>query len=126
MIDQKSVQKWLDDYSSAWKTYDKDAIAALFSEDAAYRYNPYDEPVRGRDTIVKNWLEDPNEAGTYAGEYKVIAVNGNTAVSNGHSLYYKTDGKTLERQYDNIFVLKFDDAGRCQDFCEWYMQPRGQ
>jgi hypothetical protein len=126
MIDTQSVQKWLDDYVSAWKSYDPAAIGALFSEDAKYRYNPYDEPVTGWEAIVANWLENRDTPDTYSGDYKVVAVNGNTAVSNGHTHYYQADGKTLERQYNNIFMLKFDDAGRCQDFCEWYMAPRGQ
>jgi len=126
MITHASVQKWLDDYVNAWKTYDPAAIGALFSKDAGYRYNPYDEPVRGRDTIVLNWLENRDAPDTYSGQYHPIAVDGNVAVANGQSLYYEADGKTLHRQFDNIFVLRFDDDGLCEDFCEWFMGPRGQ
>ena len=126
MIDQQSVQKWLNDYVSAWKSYDKAAIGVLFSENANYRYNPYDQPVHGRDAIVANWVDNRDKPNTYSGEYHPLAVNGNSAVTNGHSFYYEADGKTLVRQYDNIFVLKFDSAGRCEDFCEWFMGPRGQ
>jgi ketosteroid isomerase-like protein len=126
MITQQSVTKWLQDYVSAWKSYDPHAIGALFSEDATYRYNPFDKPVRGREAIVANWLEYRDEPNTYSAEYKSIAVDGNIAVSNGRSLYYEADGKTLKRQFDNIFVLRFDEDGRCVEFCEWFMQPRGQ
>ena len=126
MTDLQSVQKWLDDYVAAWKSYDAAAIGALFSEDANYRYNPFDEPVKGREAIVANWLENRDTPNTYSGDYKAVAVNGSTAVSNGHTKYFQADSKTLERQYDNIFMLKFDDAARCQDFCEWYMAPRDQ
>jgi hypothetical protein len=124
MIDQQSVSKWLQDYVSAWKSYDPEAIRALFSENATYRYNPYDEPVSGREAIVANWLEYRDAPNTYSAEYQPIAVDGNTAVSNGRSLYYEADGQTLKRQYDNIFVLRFDEDDRCADFCEWFMQPR--
>jgi len=31
---------WLDDYVAAWRSYDPEAIGALFSEDAEYRYHP--------------------------------------------------------------------------------------
>jgi ketosteroid isomerase-like protein len=126
MIDNNTVTKWLQDYVAAWKSYDPAAIGALFSEDARYRYNPYDEPLRGREAIVASWLEGRDTPNTYDAEYKPIAINGNTAVTQGRTLYYKPDGKTLDRQFDNIFVLEFDDAGRCTDFCEWYMEPRGQ
>jgi hypothetical protein len=126
MITHQSVQKWLDDYVAAWKSYDPAAIGALFSENVAYRYNPYDEPVHGRDTVVANWIENRDEPNSYAAAYKPIAVDGSTAVSNGQSLYYEADGKTVKRKFDNIFVLRFDAEGRCEDFCEWFMQPRGQ
>jgi ketosteroid isomerase-like protein len=124
MIDHDSVAEWLQDYISAWKSYDPQAIGALFSDHATYRYNPYDEPVRGRDAIVDNWLENRDAPDTYTAEYISIAVDGNTAVANGQTYYYEPDGTTLIRQFNNIFVLRFDDQGRCTDFCEWYMAPR--
>ncbi len=126
MIDQKHVSKWLEDYVSAWKSYDPAAIGALFSEDAGYRYNPYDVPVRGREAIVTNWLENRDAPNSYSASYEPVAMTGNTAVAHGQSLYYEADGKTVRRRFDNIFVLQFDDNGQCQDFCEWFMQPRGQ
>jgi ketosteroid isomerase-like protein len=125
MIDHQSVSRWLQEYVTAWETYDPQAIANLFSEHATYRYNPYDaEPVTGRDAIVANWLEYRDAPNTYKAEYHPIAVDGNTAVANGRSVYFEPDGKTLKRQYDNIFVLRFDDQGRCAEFTEWFMQPR--
>jgi ketosteroid isomerase-like protein len=123
MVDHKSVQKWLDDYISAWKSYDPAAIGALFTEDATYKYNPYDEPVRGREAIVANWLENRDKPNTYSAEYKPIAVDGHTAVANGRSHYFNEDGTPL-REFDNIFVMEFDNQGRCMAFCEWFMQPR--
>ena len=124
MINHQSVTQWLQDYVSAWKSYDPDAIRALFSPDAGYRYNPYDEPLRGREAILANWLRYRDEPNTYTAEYMPLAVDGHTAVANGRTFYYEADGKTLKKQYDNVFVLRFDPDGRCADFCEWYMQPR--
>ena len=46
MIDREGVSRWLDAYVAAWKSYDRDQIAALFSDDVEYRFHPYDEPVR--------------------------------------------------------------------------------
>ena len=48
MIDRATVERWLADYVAAWKSYDREAIAALYAEDAECRYHPYDEPIRGR------------------------------------------------------------------------------
>ena len=126
MIDHALVANWLERYIQAWKSYDPAAIGALFSENATYRYNPFDEPLRGREAIVADWLVNPDAPGTYEAYYKPIAIKENTAVSQGRSLYYEADGKTLRRQFDNIFVIRFDDQGRCTEFCEWYMEPPGQ
>ncbi len=127
MIDRASVAQWLKDYVSAWKSYDPVAVGALFSENAGYRYNPYDEPIRGRDAIVEAWTNPKyrDEPGSFEADYQPLAVDGSTAVAHGRTNYFEADGKTIQRQFDNIFVLQFDDDGRCVDFCEWFMQPRG-
>lgn len=121
-VNNAAVTRWLQAYSRAWETYDPAAIADLFSEDATYSYGPFHEPVRGRDAIVASWLEDRDPAGTYEGSYRTIAVDGHLAVANGRSRYYK-DGSRAElvREYDNVFVMRFDDAGRCTSFSEWYI-----
>jgi hypothetical protein len=55
-MDRGEVDRWLAGYVEAWRTYDRERIAALFSADAKYRYHPYDGWVRGRDAIVSSWL----------------------------------------------------------------------
>jgi hypothetical protein len=32
-LDRNGFQRWLDDYVLAWRTYDPEAIRALFSDD---------------------------------------------------------------------------------------------
>ena len=125
MISNEAVALWLRNYVDAWKSYDPEAIRALFSENAHYYHSPYNEPIEGREAIVANWLGDRDKAGTYTGEYRQMASNGNLIVANGRSSYYEDDGKTLRRQYDNIFVMEFDDLGKCTLFKEWYMKKPG-
>jgi len=127
MIDHASVAEWLKAYIQAWKNYDPQEISSLFAADATYSYHPFDEePLRGRDAIIADWLKNRDAAGTYDAHYEPIAVDGDVAIANGRSTYFEADGKTQERVYDNIFVMRFDDQGRCVEFKEWYMQPRGQ
>jgi hypothetical protein len=126
MMNRQSVQIWLDNYVDAWRTYDEAKIGDLFSEDALYFFSPFDDndPVRGRAAIVANWLEAPDDPQLWEARYEPVAVEGNVAVANGRTRYLLPDD-TLEREFDNIFVLHFDNAGRCTRFTEWYMQPRG-
>ena len=125
MLDRATVTVWLDAYVRAWRTYDQQAIADLFSEDATYAYTPYSEPIRGRTAIVASWLEQPGAPGTYDGHYELIMIEGNRAVTNGRSRYFEQDGSTLRAEWDNIFVLRFDGQGCCMEYKEWYMErPR--
>lgn len=123
-MDRESVQAWLDNYVEAWRTYELAQIGNLFSEDALYFYSPFDDPLRGREAIVADWLAEPNAPGSWEARYVAIAVEGKVGVAQGRTRYLSSDG-AIEREFDNIFVLHFDNAGRCARFTEWFMQPRG-
>jgi len=126
-MNRSDVAAWLDAYVEAWKTYSPEAIATLFAEDAEYTYEPFDEPVKGRDAIVASWLTNRDPEGTYEARYEPIAIDGDVAVANGRSRYFKDSTRTeLARQWDNLFVIRFDGAGRCVSFREWYMPPPKQ
>lgn len=116
-----SVGRWLVGYVEAWKSYDPESIGALFSEDALYRYHPHDEPLRGRGAVVASWLEDRDAAGTYDAEYRPVAIEGDAAVATGSSTYYERPGGEIDRVYDNCFVIRFDQQGRCREFTEWFV-----
>jgi len=106
--------------------YDAKAIAELFTESAIYTYHPYREAVHGRKAIVALWVNDPDPQGTYDGHYEPILIEGDRAVTHGRSLYFEQDGKTPRTEFDNIFVLRFDEQGRCAEYSEWYMErPKG-
>lgn len=126
------VQAWLDRYLEAWKTYDRAHIRALFSDDAEYRYHPWDEPVRGRDAIAESWIAPSGDAstrdvpGTYDAHYEPYAVDGNDAVAVGRTTYWTNASRAnVARVYGNVFLLRFDDDGRCLSFTEWYMKEPG-
>ena len=120
-MDEQAVAAWLDGYSRAWGTYDPEQIGALFSEDAEYHYDPFQQPVRGRDAIVADWLQDRDQAGTYEGRYRPVLVAGDQAVARGYSRYFDTNGAVRD-EYDNLFLLRFDADGRCAEYREWYMR----
>ncbi len=129
-MDRQAAQGWLTRYVDAWLSYDADDIAALFSEDVVYRYHPHDEPVVGRDAVVASWLGEGasgagstrDAPGTYGAEYAPVAVDGDTVVATGTSRYRETPGGPVVRTYANCFVMRFDDAGRCREFTEYYVR----
>ena len=96
-----------------------------------YRYHPYDpddEVVRGREAIVRDWVEpegkeDRDEAGTYDSKYEPYAVDGDRAVAVGWSRYWTDASKsTLDETYHNVYLMRFDGDGRCVDFTEYFMK----
>jgi ketosteroid isomerase-like protein len=113
---REGVQAWLEAYVGAWRANDAAAIGELFSADAEYRSQPYDEPQRGRDEIVADWLAEPDEPGSWEADYAPLLVEGDRAVATGETRY--DDGRT----FSNVFVLAFDPDGRCREFTEWYMK----
>ena len=129
-MDRLDADRWLAAYIAAWKTYDQEQIAALFTHDVAYRYHAYDEPVRGRDEVVKSWLGEGEHAGvstrdpdgTYDATYRTIAVDGDVVVATGNSMYRATPEGPIDKVYDNCFVMRFDATGKCREFTEWYIQ----
>jgi ketosteroid isomerase-like protein len=111
------VQAWLDRYVEAWRSYDAEGIGSLFSDDATYAYHPYDDPpLRGRDAIVADWLAERDEVGSWDAHYEPELIDGDRVVAGGETRY--TDGRT----FSNLFVMRFDDAGRCASFVEWYIE----
>jgi hypothetical protein len=126
-MDRAKVADWLKAYMHAWETYSPEAIGDLFTEDASYSYHPYEEPVIGREAIVASWLKDPDPHGTFEADYRPIAVDGEVAVVTGRSRYYSDSSRTkLTKQWDNLFVIEFNQDGLCSSFREWYVAPRGQ
>jgi SnoaL-like domain len=130
VMDRVAAQEWLDHYVAAWKSYESGAIAALFSEDVAYRYHPYDEPIVGRDAVVASWLGESgsddastrDDPGTYDAAYSPVAVDGDVVVASGTSSYRDTPDGPVVRVFHNCFVIRFDAAGRCRELTEYYMR----
>jgi hypothetical protein len=116
VLTREQVQRWLDDYVAAWRSYDADAIRALFATDARYAYHPWDEPLHGAEAITASWLEDRDDPGSWAASYTAGLIAGNAAIAKGETRY------TAGRHFSNLFELEFDDDGRCTRFTEWFLE----
>ena len=129
-MDRSGAQAWLDSYVAAWLSYDGDDIGALFTEDIAYRYHPFDDPIVGRKAVVASWLGESDSdgastrdaPGTYSARYTPVAVDGDVVVATGTSSYSEQPDGPIVRIYHNCFVMRFDNEGRCREFTEYYMR----
>ena len=129
-MDHAAAQDWLDRYVRAWLTYDPELIGDLFSEDVAYRYHPYDDPIVGREAVVASWFGDSSEdgassrdePGTYGASYAPVAVDGDVVVATGTSSYRERPDGPVAKVFHNCFVMRFDAVGRAREFTEFYVK----
>jgi uncharacterized protein (TIGR02246 family) len=111
------LQAWVEAYVAAWNCNDPAAIGALFTEDAAYHTEPYGPPWRGRDEIVRRWLDRKDEPGQTDFRWQPVAVTPDVAVVQGETVY-----RSPPHTYSNLWVIRLDADGRCAEFTEWWMQ----
>jgi uncharacterized protein (TIGR02246 family) len=119
--DRAMVQRWLDAYVRAWKSYDEAEIAALWAEDAVWLY-PFGTRATGRSAITEEWMAEKHlfTAGGYDARYEPIAIDGSVAVTHGRTLFFDPETGALRAEFDNVWVLRFTPDGRCVEFHEWY------
>ena len=122
-MDRETAQDWLDRYVAAWKSYDREDVAALFAPTVQYRYHPYDESIVGVDAVVDSWLGESgpdgastrDEPGTYDARYTPYAVDGDLVVASGTSVYQDHPDGPVRHTFDNCFLMRFDSSGRCRE-----------
>ena len=116
-MDLDAFQGWLRRYFDAWASNDPVEVSSLFAVDAEYSYGPFREVTRGRDAIVRAWVEGgvPTELRT---DVEPIAVSGDRGVAHWRVSFRDEAGGAVE--LDGILVCDFDAADRCVLHREWY------
>jgi hypothetical protein len=116
-VDQASFRTWLERYFAAWASNDAGDVAALFADDAEYSWGPFRQPARGRDAIVRAWVEGGAPPGLRS-RFEPIAVNGERGIAHWEVAFEAEGGGLVE--LDGILVCTFDGEGRCTLHREWY------
>jgi hypothetical protein len=114
-MDASAVAAWVDGYVRAWNTNERADIGSLFADNALY-YT--DEPWQGRDAIIEGWLGRQDEPGTTTFRYQVLATGPDLGVVRGWTQYLTPPPS----EYSNIWLIRFDERGRCREFTEWWVQ----
>ncbi len=117
MIDRSMVAAWVDSYVRAWNSNDAADIVPLFSDNARYYHSPFAQAWTGREAIVRNWLARQDAPGSTTFRYEVLATTEHTGIVRAWTEYVERG-----QEFSNIWLIRFDADGLCEEFTEWWMQ----
>lgn len=109
--------EFLERYRRAWIDRDADAAAMLFTEDATYREQPFQDPFVGREAIRQYWH-------TVTRPQSAIEINYGTPVVAGRHVAVEfwanllNDGTPLTLAGE--FLLVFAESGQCLELREYW------
>src|SRR5688572_8259389 len=116
--DRDDVDRWIARYEQAWRSPHLEELNEVFPERVAYVKSPWSEPILGLAQLGRFWEHartGPDE--DFRMTSSIVAVEGRTAV-----VRVAVDYGSGERWRD-LWVLTFDDEGRCEAFEEWPFGP---
>ena len=116
-MDRDQVMAWVQGYIDGWRNEDKSAVKRLFTEDVRYRTGPYEESLVGHPPLEEFWLDDAGR--TFTAKPELVAVDGQQAVVFVEVAY----GDPVEQEYRDLWLLRFADDGRVDDYEEWAYWP---
>jgi hypothetical protein len=116
-MDIAGVEEWVAGYRAAWDSNNPQEIDRLFSDEGLYFTSPHREPWRGRDQIVAGWIGRKDEPGSYDFRHEVLGVYGQVGFVRGWTRYFDPP-----KEYSNLWVIKFNPRGECEEFTEWWMR----
>lgn len=120
------MREWVAGYERAWRTpggpeLDR-ALAALFAPQATYSKAPFERPLRGLPEIARMWEAErkgPDEPFTVKADVVAVDPEERSGVLRLEVQY----GPPTEQLYRDLWVVQFDDEGRCERFEEWPFAP---
>jgi hypothetical protein len=112
-------QGWLDRYAEACRQNDARSARDLFAEDVEYVTKPFTEPWHGRDRVLTEWEDTPEEHAGFECTCDAIAFNEDTNAGAAH--WWASYPNYETKEYDSAFLIWFDGSGRCRRFVEYYV-----
>lgn len=111
------LETWMTGYLAAWTDNDPDHIAGLFTEDAVYDPQTADGEIHGVDAIVAWWRAVDDDPDNWDMEWLPLVEKDDLAIVTARVRYFSPPAS-----FRNLFVIRFDESGRCRDFTEWYIE----
>ena len=116
-----TLEDWIEAYRRAWEERDAEAVAGLFTPDATYRSNIFEQPHQGRDAVRTYWesvTSTQSEARVRMG--RPFVEGDRVAVEFWTNMKVEGEDVTLP----GCLLLDFDEEGQCRRLREyWHYEP---
>jgi len=129
MLTKEKVNNWLRNYGHAWEAGDFESVTSLFSEDAVYHEDPFDEPMVGHNKIRQYWKDgatDSQEKVTF--KFELWTIDDDQCFAHWCARFTRIDSQELVK-LDGVFRLIFrqDESGVpvCTSLQEWWHRRQG-
>ena len=120
MID---VGTWAESYRQAWEQSDDEMAAALFTVDATYRSNIFEDPHVGRDGISAYWRQATSTQREIEVRMGRPIVEGPRA---SVEFWTTMENSDADITLPGCLLLEFDDDGLCRSLHEYYEVGEGR
>lgn len=111
-------QDLLDRYKRAWERRDVDLAVSIFSEDAAYRFDPFEPELQGANAIRAYWNEAAAEQFDIEFDAERIWTSGDTVLASWHVAFTRrASGERVRIR--GFMTLEVDQLGLVSRFREW-------
>ena len=118
-MNAERLQAWLDEYGRAWEAKNTRAFVGLFTPNTRYFWTPFGEPKRGHEELAIAFEGAVARQEQIAFHATVLVVNGRRGLAHWQCSFQRV-GSDERVQLDGIFLMDFDDLGRCDVFREWW------
>jgi hypothetical protein len=119
-VDRTGLRAWVELYERAWRSPGTELLAELFAPEATYQTAPFEEPFCGLPAIAAMWEAGQGDE-VFTMRSEVVAVEGDVGVARVVVRY----GDPVRQEYRDLWVVRFDSAGRCIALEEWPFWPKG-
>jgi len=110
-------------YGRAWETRDADLVVSLFTEDATYHENPFNEPIRGHDGIRRYWQQATGPHRDVRFRWSPLFSSGSLHGIEWSSEYTRADsGRRFELRGAMIVELRSERIAHLREY--WMRQEK--
>jgi nuclear transport factor 2 (NTF2) superfamily protein len=118
-VTREEFAAWLDAYGRAWEGRDAHAAAELYADEGTYQVTPFVDAMRGRAAILEYWKNVVQTEENIRFGYEILAVTEERGIARWWASFVRVP-PGLQTKLDGIFMIAFDEKGRCTSLREWW------